>query len=159
MAFWAVRLEKDQCGGHHLCLDYFWPSPDPGSQVTDRPPLSSESVARKPPKFFMQMLPPSSPQCLQHPQHPPGPSARRCGHPRKRRPLPGAGESQVCCCSAMKCPSQGCFRHFSLYVHKLLHYWAFPFTFIWACYPSPRQGSKIWNNYLRNNEAYKTCIP
>ena len=121
------------------------------------PPLS-ELMARKPQSSLCGCCPPSSPQCLQHLQHPPGPSARRCRHPRKRRPLPGAGESQ-CLLFHNEVSLPGLFRVLSLYAHKLLHYWAFPFTFIWACSPPPRQGNKIWNNYLRNNEAYKTRIP
>ena len=107
LAFWVARPEKDQCGGYQLCLDSPWPRLILGPKSEGGASLSQKLMARKPQSSLCRRIPPSSPQCLQHPQHLSGPSACRCGHPRKRRPLPGAGSPSVCH-SARKCTSRGC---------------------------------------------------
>lgn len=158
MAFWVARPEKDQCGGHQLCSDSPWPRLILGPRSEGGAPLSQELMARKPQSSLCRCSPPSSPQCLQHPQHPSGPSACRCGHPRKRQPLPGAGESQ-CLPFCKEMYLLGLCRVLSL---NTTNRWATELFHLplsgHATLPF-KQANKIWNNYLHNNEAYKTHIP
>lgn len=131
--------------------------PDPGSQVWEgRGPLSVNWWPGSPKVLYadaaLQAAPTVSPAST---TPPPGPSARRCVAPSRKRRLSSQESWESQCLFRNEVSLPGLFRALSLYVTNYCTTELFHFTFIWACYPPPDKETKL-EIITRNNEAYKS---